>query len=166
MPNQKTSHQDQLLGEDDKGSAGGGETGKIHFKLDLPPGRDDLLPAHEVRRLLALEQDLHKGLVTKQKISRQDRKALKEGRSTASLAQKQRAGLGAGSGGSASRFKSHPLLSKTAQFSGMSDAKVTANPNLNEAETNPELKDKLENKLQNQYKAQPKFDPRPRPPGG
>jgi hypothetical protein len=156
--------------QDDEGGTGesgtGGKTGAIEFRLqDGSAGlrRDDLLAPNELKRLLQVHDELHKGRVNKQKITREERAAQKDGRYVTSMESKYRQGLGGGGGGTASRFKKHPI-SNMAQFSGI-DKQVVGVPTLNEAETNSDLKNDLENRLENKYRNTPRFNPRPRPPG-
>ena len=150
--------------EDDEGSQGsGGQTGEIEFRYKdamSVANRDDLLPASEIKRLLIVHKDIHKERVDKQKATRAERNALKEGKYVAPSIAQQLSGRGAGR---SSPYKKHPISDK-AQFSGV-DKQVVGIPTLNEAKTNEELKDKLENKLQNRLQNAPKFNPRPRPPG-
>ena len=155
----------ELEEEDDDRS--GGTTGEIEFhykdaaQLD---NRDDLLTPAEKKRILAVLPEAHKDLVHKQRQTREERKALKEGKKSAELNQKR--GLGSGAGYQ-SRFKEHPISQK-AQFSGI-DRQVIALPNQNEAETNPEMKDRLENRLENRLTNRLQntktFNPKPRFPG-
>ena len=155
--------------EDEDGEAGGsagGQTGKIEFRYQdaiSAPKRDDLLPPSEIRRLLIVHKDVHKERVNKQKATREERAARKEGKYIVPTVAQQ---LGRGGGGGSSPYKKHPI-SNSAQFSGI-DLEVTSLPSENKADTNPELKDKLENKLKlgNKLQARPQFNPRPRPPGG
>jgi hypothetical protein len=148
------------------GTGTGGKTGAIEFRLqDGSAGlrRDDLLAPNELKRLLQVHDELHKGRVHKQKTTREERAAKKDGRYVASMESKYQQGLGGGGGGTASRFKKHPI-SNMAQFSGI-DKQVVGVPTLNEAETNADLKNDLENRLENKYRNTPRFNPRPRPPG-
>jgi hypothetical protein len=148
-------------GTDDEGS--GGKTGAIEFRWDdgsAAMRRDDLLSPNEMDRLLAVHDSMHKGRVEKQKFTREQRAAMKEGRYVQQADSRYRQGLGGGGGGE-SRFKKHPI-SNMAQFSGI-DKQVVGVPTLNEADTNAEMKDKLENRLQNKLRNQPRFNPRPRP---
>jgi hypothetical protein len=152
---------------DDQGDtvSTGGQTGKIAFRYQdamAVPKRDDLLSPGEIKRLLIVHKDVHKLRVDKQKATRAERAALKEGKRLAQTAAQQ-LGRG-GSGGGTSKRREHPI-SKKAQFSGI-DTQIVGIPSQNEANTNSELKDKLENQLQNQNRHTPKFNPRPRPPGG
>ncbi len=160
--------------EDSKGGESGdtgqgGVAGEVRFRykesLATTP-RDDALPPTEIKRLLAVQHDRHKEYVNKQKLTRKDRKALKEGRLQIRQGPGSRRGHGAGRG---SHYKQHPITNK-AQFSGM-DRQVIALPNENMANTNDdrrnELENRLENRLQNRnelrYQNTPKFNPTPRP---
>jgi hypothetical protein len=155
----------KIIQDDDDDSASGsfgGQTGEIAFRFHdamQVSNRDDLLPPEEIRRLLIVHKETHKGRVDKQKVNREQRNALKEGVYVAPTVAQQ---LGRGGSGS-SAFKKHPI-SDMAQFSGI-DKQVIGIPSNNEADTNPEQKDKLENRLQNRLQNTPKFNPRPRPPG-
>jgi hypothetical protein len=154
--------------EDETGESGsgsfGGQTGEVEFRFHdatQVANRDDLLPPEEIKRLLIVHKETHKARVDKQKITREQRNALKQGVYVAPTVAQQ-LGRG-GSGGSVSPYKKHPISDK-AQFSGI-DKQVIGIPSLNEADTNPEQKDKLENRLQNRLQNAPKFNPRPRFPG-
>lgn len=162
------------IDQDEEGSQGGesgdtgqgGVTGAVHFRYkdSLSTGpRDDALPPTEIKRLLAIHQDLHKEFVNKQKLTRKER-ALKEGRRTLD----SRRGFGYGHGaGRVSPYKQHPITSK-AQFSGM-DRQVVGLPNDNLQNTNDDKRNELENRLEhrlenrNELRAAPKFNPVPRP---
>ena len=150
-------------GEGETGGEGsiGGAAGEVQFRYrdaySLGP-RDDQLPAAEVKRLLVVHNESHKAWVVKQKQTRAERKAFKEGKKN------HQAGLGLGGGsGAASPYKKHPISDK-AQFSGR-DRQVISLPTEYVAETNPEFVDRLENRLENRYQLQnaPKFNPKPRP---
>lgn len=136
--------------QEESGEGGqGGKSGEIEFRYHdvlSAPKRDDLLPPGEIKRLLIVHQEVHKDRVVKQKIAREQRAALKEGRYVAPTAEQLRQGL-SGGGGGVSPYKKHPI-SNMAQFSGV-DKQVVGVPTLNEADTNPEMKDALENRLQN-----------------
>jgi hypothetical protein len=149
--------------EEDEGSQGsGGQTGEIEFRYKdamSVANRDDLLPASEIKRLLIVHKDIHKERVDKQKATREQRNALKQGKYVVPSVARQLAGRG----GRVSPYKKHPI-SDRAQFSGV-DKQVVGIPTENAANTNSELKDKLENRLQNRLQNTPKFNPRLRPPG-
>ena len=143
------------------GTSGGGQTGKIafHYKDAMEaPKRDDALPPNEIRRLQFVHNDEHRVKVTKQKQTRADREARKEGSPAIRVPAQYQAGYGGGGG--VSRFKKHPVSDK---FRGMADPQVNAVPNLNDSQTNADLKERLENQLQNKHRNTPKFNPRPRP---
>lgn len=146
-------------GEEGEGGRGGksGDIGGPRISIEI--SRDDLLAPSEIRRLLKNHGELHKGFVDKQKILRQDRAALKEGRKT--LNQMRRAGLGMG-GGNVSRFKKHPI-SDRAQFSGMMDSQVTLDPLKNDADTNAEARNENELKFNLRFQPQRTFNPKPSP---
>src|SRR3990167_4745827 len=149
-------------GSDGESGECGKSSGDIQFRYQdiLSDGqRDDVLPKTEIKRLLVVHQDLHKERVDKQKLTRKERKAMKEGR--VSLASNYHYGMkqAAVRGGRASSYKSHPLTEK-AQFSGI-DRQVNFLPTENQGETNLEIKDKLENRYRLQHA--PKFNPKPRP---
>ena len=143
-------------------SGTGGKSGEIHFKfrdaMSLPP-RDDALPPSELKRLLTVHVELHKQRVDKQKTSRQERAAIKAGK-THIQSLNQRA-LGQSGGGSGSKYKKHPI-SNSAYFSG--DRQTIGLPTEYNAETNLEAGEKLENRFVNRQV--PRFNPKPRPPGG
>ncbi|MES2216895.1 MAG: hypothetical protein V4501_00645 [Pseudomonadota bacterium] len=142
------------------GASGGGQAGKIEFRFHdamQVPSRDDNLPASEIRRLEFVHKDTHKEWVTKQKHTRAERSARKEGHPIRVPAQYQ---PGYGSGGGVSRYKKHPISDK---FRGMADPQTNPVANLNDSQTNSELKEKLENQLRNRLQNTPKFNPRPRP---
>lgn len=146
---------------DGEGSLGG-SSGKIEFRYkDSLSGetRDDLLSPTEVKRLLSVHKEIHKGRVEKQKSKREERAALKERKLTSSQMGNYQQGRGA------SAYKQHPI-SNHVQFSGMTDNEVIGLPAQNEADTNPELKEALENRNENKLRNMPKFNPRPRYPGG
>jgi len=146
----------------------GGVTGAVHFRYQdsLATRRDDALPPTEIRRLLTIHQDLHKEFVNKQKLTRKERKALKEGPRTLDSRQGYGSRYGHGAG-RVSPYKQHPITSK-AQFSGM-DRQVIGLPNENLQNTNDDKRNELENRLEhrlenrNELRAAPKFNPVPRP---
>ena len=151
-------------GTDGESGEGGGSSGDIQFRYKdiLSDGpRDDALPAGEIKRLLIVHQDLHKERVDKQKLTRKERKAMKEGRVSLSSNYHNQHGMRQHglSGGRASSYKSHPITEK-AQFSGI-DRQVNFLPTENQSETNLEIKDKLENRYRLQHA--PKFNPKLRP---
>jgi hypothetical protein len=148
--------------ESGSGTSGGGQSGKIEFRFQdamQVPSRDDQLPASEIRRLEFVHKDVHKEWVTKQKHTRIERAARKDGHPTQRLPAEYQVGYGGG-GGSISKYKKHPISDK---FRGMADPKENPVPDLRDSQTNSELKDKLENQLQHRLQNQPKFNPRPRP---
>jgi len=148
---------------DDDSGEGGKSSGEIQFRYKdiLSEGpRDDVLSEGEIKRLLLVHQELHKDHVDKQKATRAERKALKEGKTPAFSSQSHRIG-GSSFGGSASPYKKHPITNK-AQFSGI-DSQVSAIPSENNAETNADAKEKLENQNRNVLRHAPKFNPKPRP---
>lgn len=150
----------------DESSAGengqGGRTGEIVFRFkdaaSLDP-RDDMLPAHEIRRLLTVHKDIHKERVDKQKLTRKEREALKAGR-LAQVAAMRRQALGVSS---SSQYKKHPISNK-AQFSGI-DKQMMSLPTELDAQTNLEMREKLENRLTNRLTNVPKNTPKLRPRG-
>lgn len=154
------SQGDQGSQSGDTGS--GGKSGEIGFRYKTEIYRDEQLPPAEIRRLLQIHKEAHKAYVTKQKLTRKERLALKEGRKD--LTSQYRLGQGAGGGGR-STFKKHPISNK-AQFSGI-DKQLSGLPTENAAETNEELRNQLENKLENKYNHRftptKQFNPKPRP---
>lgn len=149
--------------EDDEGGKGG-KTGEIEFRdkgAFLGQRRDDLLPPEELRRLLMVHKEVHKGRVEKQKHTREQRAAQKEGRYVPPRQQQTR---GLGGGGSAAKHSNHPLLSAKPQFDGI-DKQLVGVPNKNEADTNPEAREALEERLENKLRNAPRFNPRPQFPG-
>jgi hypothetical protein len=155
------SNQDEK-DKDETGEGGGfsGASGEIEFRykdIYATAPRDDILPDSEIKRLLTVHRDLHKDRVDKQKMTRKERLASKEGR--LHHTRDSQHGLGMGGGGGASNYKKHPI-SDRAQFSGV-DRQVAAIPTQYEAETNLELSEKLENRFV--LKNAPKFNPKPRP---
>lgn len=149
-------------GGEDKGGRGG-KSGEIGARVKIEISRDDLLSPSELKRLISTHQDLHKSYVDKQKLLRKERKALKEGQK-ALVKQIHQSRMGLGGGGSAARFKQHPINNK-AQFSGV-DKQVSNIPTQFEAETNSKLKNDLENRHELKHQFQPKrtFNPKPRGP--
>lgn len=157
--------QDQEDSSGDKGGTGGGASGKIEFHyhdvLSEEP-RDDLLSPEEIKRLLAVHKDVHKERVDKQKSTRKERKAAKEGPVNLTSRKAYTGGLNAAGGGAYSKYKTHPIAVK---FAGIRDQKISAIPSENTAETNQDLKQELENKNENKLRLnyQPGFNPKPRP---
>lgn len=145
-------------------TSGGGAGGKVEFHdfiTSTKQTRDDMLPPDEIRRLRDfVHKDRNANSVKKQKESKENLKAVKEGKKTV---QEYRQGLGGT--GMSSQFKSHPVLSVAAQFSGI-DRTVTPLPTENNENTNDELKDKLENeyRLTHQLQNVPRPLPKPTPP--
>jgi len=148
--------------EEGTGTAGGGVGGKIHYKFQdaasIPP-RDDALPPSEIRRLLIVHRDVHKERVDKQKLTRKEREALKEGKLHLVAGYRQALGIREGGIG---KFVPHPILKDKAQF-GVIDRQNNNNPTEFDAETNLEMRDKLENRFV--HRNAPKFHPKPRPRG-
>jgi hypothetical protein len=149
---------------DDEGESGegkGGKTDAVHFRFrdaaSIPP-RDDVLPPTEIKRLLIVHQELHKGYVDKQKMTRKERAALKEGKLHLVRNYQQARGYQGGFSG----YKKHPISNK-AQFSGI-DKQTSFLPTEFDAETNLEMREKLENRFT--LMNRPKFSPKPRPRGG
>ncbi len=176
MINNDDEEEKKRLQEDDEsGESGqGGQTGAIEFRYrDIlsTDARDDILPESEIRRLLIVLEQLHKGHVDNQKNERKRRDDIKEGRVQAQSydALGLRIGGRGGGGGGTSPYKTHPL-SEHAQFSGATDRKVTGVPSDSLSETNDDIKNKLtaELDLRHRYQLQaaPKFNPKPRGPYG
>lgn len=163
----KANENDKKFIEDDQdGDQGetGGQGSGIEFRyvdvLSTEP-RDDLLPPNEIKRLLGTHQELHKQRVDNQKLTRKERKAIKEGRVILTSNASYRAGMRA-TGGGFSAYKTHPIAHK---FSGMRDTKISSFPSDNNAETNLNKKEELQNRLENKLSLRnmPKFNPKPRP---
>lgn len=157
--NDKNRKKRKLSEDDDAGSAGGGKSGAIEFKEFIKSSeslRDDLLTGEEKRRLLSLHERQHEGVVKKQKSTREERQQLKEGKVNL---QQFRAGQG---NGTHSQYRSHPVLSAKAQFSGI-DRQVSALPEENTADTNPEQRNELQHQYQLKYQPEntPRFNPKP-----
>ena len=151
----------QGTGGGNSGESGGrgGKSGDVGGpRIQTEISRDDLLAPSEIRRLLKNHGEIHKGLVDKQKIARQDRVALKEGRKT--LNQMRQMGLGQGSG--SSPFKKHPI-SDRAQFSGSTDNQISFDPRKNDADTNAEARNENELKHSLRFQPQRTFNPKPSP---
>lgn len=148
----KGQHDDEGTGES------GGQSGQIEFRDFINPGasREDLLPPDQRKRLLSEHDAQHAERVKKQKIARDDYKAVKNGKKSV---QSLREGRGSGLN---STYLPHPKLSQQAQFSGI-DSKVSPNPADNVADTNEADRNDLENqyRLQHAPKFQPKFNPKP-----
>lgn len=144
----------------DEGSGGkGGKGGGIEFREFITSGerlRDDLLTGDEKRRLLSVHEGQHEGVVKKQKSTRDQRKQLKEGKVSLPA---YRQGL-ASQGGS--QYKSHPVLSQKAQFSGI-DRQVNSLPTENVADTNQEKRDELQYQYNLVHRPEnaPRFNPKP-----
>lgn len=167
--NKLNQDEEDIQGGESGDSGQGGVAGEVRFRykdsLSTTP-RDDALPPTEIRRLLAVQHDLHKEYVNKQKLLRKERKALKAGHLRARQGPGSRRGHGAGR---RSAYKQHPITSK-AQFSGM-DRQVIGLPNENLANTNDDKRNELENRLEHRlenrnelrYQNAPKFNPTPRP---
>lgn len=153
-----------LTEEEDQGEQGSageqGGTGVRYVDVLTTEPRDDLLPPNEIRKLLREHQELHKKRVDNQKLTRKERKAVKEGRVILTSNATYRAGFRAAGGRSA--YKTHPIAHK---FSGIRDTKVSVFPEDNNAETNLAKKEELQNRLENQLRLRhaPKFNPKPRP---
>lgn len=157
--------------DDDSGSTGTGT--KIHFRyrdsMALPP-RDDVLPPAELKRLIQVHTDLHKSSVEKQKQTRKERTAAKEGKLHLSANYQQGYGHGYGQGRS-NQYKKHPIADK-AYFSGI-DKQNLILPSEYNAETNLEkqqeldyrLENQLKNRLENRLANRPAFNPKLKPRG-
>lgn len=146
---------------DDSGSGEsgkGGKSGQIEFKEFIGGERlrDDLLTGDEKRRLLTVHEMAHETAVKQQRATREQRKALKEGKISLNA---YREGVSAGK---QSEYKSHPVLSDKAQFSGI-DRQVNALPNENVAETNQDLRNELQYKYNLVHRPEnaPRFNPKP-----
>lgn len=151
--------------DDDEGASGegkGGVGGKIVFRFkdaaSLQP-RDDVLPPGEIKRLLVVHKEIHKGRVDNQKNARKERAALKEGKKHLATKSMQQV---YGQGGGVSKYKKHPITNK-AYFSGI-DKQLISIPSEFVAETNQELREKLEQRFTHRHT--PKFNPKPTPRGG
>lgn len=168
LPLSPQEEDNQDTGGESGGTAGtgGGSSGEIHFRYQdiLSTGlRDDLLTGRELKRVLAVHNDIHKARVDNQKQIRKERKILKEGRTNLAssketmIAQRARGN----SMGRTSPYKKHPISEK-AQFSGI-DKQVSALPSENMAETNKEQQNELQNRNELQLRHSNKYTPKPRP---
>lgn len=155
--NYDKNHQDE---DDDKGGSASGI--EFHYRdASSTAQRDDMFSPEELKRLLAVHKDVHKARVDKQKVTRKERKEMKEG--PVNLTERKAYTAGMGYGGEAfSKYKTHPVAAK---FSGIRDQKISAIPSENIAETNQEQKQELENKNENKLRLnyQPGFNPKPKP---
>lgn len=146
-------------GDDDDTDAGsGGQAGSVEFHDFLGVGgesRDDQLSAAERERLLSAHHGLHEALVKKQKATREERKAMKEGKLSR---ENYREGLQ----NKSSQFPSHPILSDKAQFSGI-DRQVNNLSTENLADTNDDLRNELNHQYNLVHRPEnaPKFNPKP-----
>lgn len=152
------NHEDE---DDDKGGSSSGIEFSYHDASSTEQ-RDDAMSPEELKRLQAVHKDVHKVRVDKQKATRKERKQAKEGPMNLTTRQAYTGGMGAGGGGSYSKYKTHPIAAK---FSGIRDQKISAIPSENTAETNLEQKQELENKNENKLRLnyQPGFNPKPKP---
>ena len=167
LPKEKKRKKIFLEKEETDDSAGtgtatgtGGKSGAIEFREFIKSSeslRDDLLSGEEKRRYLGVHERQHEGVVKKQKNLTDERKKLKAGK--ISLAA-HRTGLSAASLNT--QYKSHPVLSQKAQFSGI-DRQVNALPDENIADTNKENRNELQNRYQLKHQPQnrPNFNPQP-----
>jgi hypothetical protein len=142
-------------GSDDSGK--GGAAGAIEFHDFLGNNelvRDDLLTAQDKKRLLAVHNSGHEALVQKQKATREQRKALKDGKIKLENYRQTLAGT--------SQYRNHPILANKAQFSGI-DRQVNILPTENVAETNLEKREELKYQYNLTHKPEnvPRFNPRP-----
>lgn len=144
--------------EGSSGSSTGSASGQIEFRDFLASGqsRDDLLSVEELNRLLSVHQDVHEFNIKKQKDLREQRKALKEGKTNL---QDYRQGVGQGMH---SEYRMHPALADKAQFSGI-ERQVNMLPNENVAETNQANRNELElqYRLRHTPENTPRFNPKP-----
>lgn len=152
----------ELKRNDDEEGGSTGQGGRIEF-TDFITGRnqlrDDQLPPDELRRLLAVHDAAHEARVQKQKVLRDQRNDLKNGKVTLD---NYRQGLAAGM---SSQYPAHPILSNKAQFSGV-DRQNNPVPTDNQAQTNEENRNELENqyRLRHAPEIGKKFNPRPQFP--
>lgn len=140
----------------------GGKTGAIEFKDFLASGqykRDDQLPPDKIKQLLASHSSTHEGVVRKQKDLMQQRQDVKNGKISV---QAYRQGMSGAN--MRSEYKSHPVLSNKAQFSGM-DPQVNTLPEEHNAKTNDDLRNELQLQYSLKYAPEnaPKFNPKPKP---
>ena len=149
-----------FLDEDENGGLGG-QTGEIHFRykdvMSVGP-RDDMLSPQQISHFENIHQDVHKGLVDKQRETRKERAAAKVGQKHYSANTNQ---YGLNAGGANNQFKQH-WMSQLAKNSGK-DTQVSNIPTENQANTNDKLKEELQNRLENRLRHQntPKFHPKP-----
>lgn len=152
---------EDFQGDEGEGGEGGeGKSGEVGGpRIHIETSRDDLLSPSEINRLLEVHREYHKGYVDKQKLTREDRAALKEGRKT--LRQQQQMGMGLGRGQGSSPFKKHPI-SDRAQFSGI-DRQVSFDPRNFDADTNAEKQNENELKYNLNFQPKRQFNPKPSP---
>jgi len=147
--------------EGESGESGqGGKSGQIEFRdflASTESTRDDLLSRDEIRHLLIVHENVHEAHVKKQKILKENRQAVKEGKISV---ENYRQGLGNSAN---SQYKVNPKLADKAQFSGI-DRQENPLPNENIADTNQDKRQELDYQYRLRYQPQnaPKFIP-PRP---
>jgi len=144
----------------DAGESGTGEAGsQIQFHDFIFAGesqRDNLLP-DEIRRLLAIHDNVNKENVKKQKDKRDTYKNLKEGKTSLEQYRSSQNGMNGDK-------PAHPILSDKAQFSGV-DSQVNPVVDENAANTNDANRNELElqYRLRHQPQNAPRFNPKPTP---
>lgn len=139
---------------EDSDDGKGGKSGEVEFTYHNPLAgtrRDDLLPENEKNRLLKVHQSIHKDRVIKQKQTREQRAAVREGRQAYFQS-------GLGSQSLSSSYKTHPISNK-AQFAGI-DRQNQMIPTENIADTNQDARKELQ--LQHQLQYQPDYTPNPK----
>jgi|SRR5579872_4551126 len=141
-------NQDEEDSQDGKSGSSGGVAGEVRFRYKDAMSTE--LSASEIKRLLKVHDEIHLENVKKQKTTRKDRKAVKEGRQTLTASNGLRSGYGAGK---SSPYQKHPILNSKAQFNG-ADRQMTPRPDENMAETNNDKRpeNRLENQLKNRLK--------------
>lgn len=167
MSNPKNPH-DEFNWHDDQDGDGdtghSGSSGEIQFRYkdaySVDP-RDDVLPQPEIDRLLVIHKELHKDLVEKQKATKENYLAMKNGQTAKNAAQYSLGRHGGATHSSSWQFKENPRFKGKPK--GMRDKQVDFRPTELDATSNEALRDRLENRLENklQLQQQPKFNPKP-----
>lgn len=149
-------------GDGDSGDSGkggkGGSSGQIAFVDFIGTGgesRDDLLSPDAIKRLLTTHQDANETRVKKQKEQRELLAEVKANKTPLSVYREARQG-------GASQYRAHSILANAAQFSGITDKKVSGLPTEFASDTNnaEQKKEQLLYQKQFQHEFVPKSAPR------